>query len=212
MTRLYLTCCKFTCVYHHVMLLYDILFEKHQRHKEGKWLESFCMDTILKMRKGDKGKMVFLIVSIVVFNLALIFMPKKVTWGEIYTTILFTLFLQQFVDIIFDLKFNQYGYFSKGVDFVTFIVVFGVYPALNSLIVNFYPHGKSLPLKALYIVGWSAFSLAYELVLLHTKVFYYNGWHWWYSAMIYPALIIILMLQLKLTRWLNGKKMGQCKG
>lgn len=148
--------------------------------------------------------MVFLLVSVAVFNLAAIFVPKRISLIEIYGIVLFTSFLQLIVDAYLDLKYDLYGYFDKGVDFGTLIIIFGVYPAINILVVNFFPTLKGKGSKTIYILAWSAFAVAYELSLLYVGVFYHNGWHIWYSALIYPFLVVILLLHWNLIKYLTA--------
>jgi hypothetical protein len=66
------------------------------------------------------------IVTIVVFVTVIIFMPKRITWLEIYSTAWFALVFQLTVDIILDLKYDLYGYFKKGLDLEALITVFTI--------------------------------------------------------------------------------------
>ncbi|MDQ0201856.1 CBO0543 family protein [Neobacillus ginsengisoli] len=137
--------------------------------------------------------MVFLILSVIIFNLIAIFIPKRISGIEILTTTLFSSFLELIANILWDLKYDLYGYFNKGVDFKGFIFVFGIYPAINIVFLNFFPFKKNMIRKVIYISCWSLFANIYELLFLWSKTFYYNGWKFWYSIIIYPILYIILI-------------------
>ncbi|UOR13454.1 CBO0543 family protein [Halobacillus amylolyticus] len=148
--------------------------------------------------------MTFLLITVAIFHLTAIFVRKRVTWIDIYGTVLFTISFQLIVDTYLDLKYNLYGYFDKGADFETLIFIFGIYPVVNILVVNFFPNTKGLVTKIIYILAWSIFSVAYEFLLLWNGIFYHSDqWHIWYSGLIYPFLIIILLLNLKLINFIK---------
>lgn len=56
--------------------------------------------------------------------------------------------------------------------------------------------------KLFHIIGWTIFAIAYEWIAEKTEFFNYTGWKLWYSSLIYPFLFIILLINLKMTRWL----------
>ncbi|MGP4108753.1 CBO0543 family protein [Virgibacillus sp. L01] len=141
--------------------------------------------------------MVFLLVSVAVFNLAAIVIPKNISWIEIYGTILITIVLHLLIDTFLDLKYNFYGYFDKGVDAGTLIFTFGIYPAVNIIVVNLYSYLRGLLSKVIFIIVLTIFALCYEVALLNVDIFYHNEWKLWYSAVIYPLLLILLFLNRK---------------
>jgi|GEM_PF-5572570 len=51
-----------------------------------------------------------------------------------------------------------------------------------------------------YIVGWALFSRGYEWTTVKAGWFYYVSWHLWYSMLIYPFLLVILVLNYKFVR------------
>ncbi|SDQ67166.1 hypothetical protein SAMN05216232_3014 [Virgibacillus subterraneus] len=146
--------------------------------------------------------MIFLLVSVAVFNLAAILVPKNISLIEIYGTILISIVLHLLIDIFLDLKYNLYGYFDKGVDSKTLIFTFGIYPAVNIIIVNLYPLVHGILSKTLYILIATIFALSYEVALLFVNIFYHNEWRLWYSAIIYPFLLILLFLNRKFLKHL----------
>lgn len=75
----------------------------------------------------------FLLLTVIVFNLLFIVMPKKLTMIELFFTCLFARVLQQVVDLALDLKLDLYGYFLKGIQWRYLIPIFGIYPAVSSI-------------------------------------------------------------------------------
>ena len=59
--------------------------------------------------------MVLLILTTVISILSVLVMPKRISWIEIYTTSLFVMFLGSVADIYLDVKYDLYGFFTKGV-------------------------------------------------------------------------------------------------
>jgi len=130
-------------------------------------------------------------------------MPKRISFFEMYTTSLFSTVLQLITDIYLEFKFNLYWYFNPGIDYITLWVVFWIYPSVNIIFLNFYPASKKFSTSLYYILGWTLFALAYEWTALNTGFFHYNGWKLWYSALIYPVLYSLLLINWKIIRWLH---------
>ncbi|MFH5183334.1 CBO0543 family protein [Paenibacillus sp. TAB 01] len=148
-----------------------------------------------------------MLITIAVFNLIAFFMPKKLEKLELYATSAFALCLSLIVDIIFDLKYDWYGYFEKGVQIPFVIGVIGVYPAVNMIFLNFFPFHRSLTVKVCYILGCSLFAVGYEWFAdAHSTFFYHNQWKLWHSAVTYPFLYLILLGNLKWVRRLGNKE------
>ncbi|HZG72050.1 MAG TPA: CBO0543 family protein [Chondromyces sp.] len=138
--------------------------------------------------------MLLMILTIIVFNIVLYFIPKKLSGIEMYTTSLFAIVLQLTIDMILDVKYGLYGYFSaKVVSLEAFGATFGIYPAVNIAFLNFYPFHQTFVRKSLYIVVWSGFAVLYEWLAIYTDFFYYHGWKLTYSALLYPVLYLILL-------------------
>lgn len=142
----------------------------------------------------------FLLLTIAVFNLVFTIMPKKLTMIELFSTCLFAMVLQQVVDLALDLKLDLYGYFSKGIQWRYLIPIFGIYPAVNAIFLNYYQYMRNAAEKFFYIVGCSIFSVVYELLAIEAGYFYHHYWKIWYSAISYPFLLLMLVLLLKLVR------------
>ncbi|MCM3567185.1 CBO0543 family protein [Neobacillus mesonae] len=147
------------------------------------------------------------VISIVLF-LAVMWMPKKIPYLEMYTTYFFTAFLATMSDVYLDAKYNLYGFFGKGVDLEYIPIFVIIYPAYSLLIVNFYPYNKPIYRKVRYLLIWCAVTLVFEYASLFTNIFYYNAWKFWYSIICYPVINALILLNVKVTRNLsNGRKL-----
>ena len=149
--------------------------------------------------------MIFLVLSVIVFNLITILIPKRISRVEILTTTLFSLYLETMTNVFLDLKYDLYGYFNKGVDWEALIYILGIYAPVNIGFLNYFPYKRKILNKVIYILGWSVFAYIYELLFLWSGTFYYNGWKYWYSIIIYPILYIILVGFYKYVHYLSRK-------
>ncbi|WP_217269804.1 CBO0543 family protein [Neobacillus endophyticus] len=138
-------------------------------------------------------------------NLTVIFIPKRLSGIEMLSIILFSHALEVLADYIFDVMYNMYGYFDKGPEWWSFIYVYGIYPAISVLFLNFFPYGKRFMKIVLYIAAWVLIALIFEKAFLWSKTFYYNSWNMGYSLVLYPGLYLALVLSNKFTRYLVKK-------
>ncbi|WP_274651799.1 CBO0543 family protein [Paenibacillus humicola] len=150
--------------------------------------------------------MVLFWVSIFLLNIFAFLIPKTLPHWQIYATSLFAVAFQISVDIYFDLKWNLYGYFNKGVDNLGFVYQFGIYPAVSILFLTFWEHRRGFGSKLGYIFLWTVFSTGYEFMALKSGFFYYNGWKLMYSFFEYPVLFLILVANLRFLQWLQRKE------
>ena len=133
-------------------------------------------------------------------NLAAYFVPKKLSKIEIYATSFFAFSYCISVDDVFDLHYDLYGYIGKGFQWLGFLAMFLIFPSVNILFLNFYPLKRKMKKKIIYIIGWTVFALVFEWICLKTHFFYYNGWKLWYSAICYPIIFLVLLINLKFIR------------
>lgn len=140
--------------------------------------------------------MVFISISTVIFIVIAVFMPKRMTKLEIYTTINFVITLVVIIDTIIDLKYNKYGYIAPGVQLYASMIQITIYPALSTIMLNFFPIDSSIKAKVFYILGWSLFSTFFEYLSLKSGFLYYNGWKLWYSLLAYPIIFLVMVLNL----------------
>jgi hypothetical protein len=138
------------------------------------------------------GTIVFLAVSIFALNIIAVIIHKRMNRIEIYATIMFAVLFEIVVDIILDLKLNLYTYFGKGLDLSTFIVIFGIYPASNVIILNYFPYSRNIIQKIIYILIVSICCIIFEWLSVKSGYFHYMRWKFYYSALCYPPIISIL--------------------
>ncbi|MFB5191988.1 CBO0543 family protein [Alicyclobacillus fastidiosus] len=144
--------------------------------------------------------MEFLVASIVVINGIAVLMPKRIPKWEFYVTAWFALFFELITNVYIDLKYDLYGYFDKGPSWATILVMFGLYPAGNAIIINFYPYTRTWISKMVFVLATDAICSVYEVLATRTTFFYYNGWRWWYSALAYLVIVPILITNRNITR------------
>ncbi|MDE8563341.1 hypothetical protein PNH38_05495 [Anoxybacillus rupiensis] len=145
--------------------------------------------------------------SIIVFNLIAIMMKKKLMRIEYYSCILFALFTSEIVDRFAE-KYDLYGFFYPFmIEAKTLLVLFGIYPAASMLIINWYPYDGTWKKKSLYLLGWSIFSTFYEWLAVRVGFLYHHHWNLWYSAISYPFLYGMLLLQVSFFRRLSKADM-----
>lgn len=81
--------------------------------------------------------MVFLLISVVIFVLIALFVPKRLTKNELYAICLFSIVLGFTVDIVLYLKYHFYGYFEPGVQFLGFLPALFLFPTSGIVFMNF---------------------------------------------------------------------------
>lgn len=145
----------------------------------------------------------FLTRSILSFNLIAYLMPKKITKDEIYATALFSGVLQLLVDYVLISVYGVYGYFCKKPDIRALIISFCMYPALNTIFLNFFPFRRCNKSKGLYIFAWTVFAVIFERKCVQHGIFIYRNWKTWYSAVIYPFVFLLIVLNLGFSRKLK---------
>lgn len=146
----------------------------------------------------------FLIASLVTFYVIAIWIPKRISWLQIWSTSLFSLVVESMSDMTLDLKLNLFGYIAPGDQWSGFLPIF-IYPPVNTIFLNYYPYESSKFEKLVYIVGWTAFCLAYEVAALRSGFFYYKKWKLWYSAFCYPVLLLMVLGNYRFTEWLHHR-------
>ncbi|PZD96493.1 hypothetical protein DNH61_06700 [Paenibacillus sambharensis] len=147
--------------------------------------------------------MAFLIASIIVFNTIAFFIPKNMTRAEIYSALLFASVFQLITDYYLIEKYDLYGYFDKGPEFKELLVFYGVFPAVNTIYLNFFPFSGKVIVKVIYILAWAAFITLYEWASVKSGYFYYSGWKLGYSALLYPIIFCVLTLNFVILRKLE---------
>ncbi|WP_026905810.1 CBO0543 family protein [Paucisalibacillus globulus] len=144
--------------------------------------------------------MVFALLSAFIFIVIAYMIHKNISYVEMYLTILFSTVLQLIVDIVLEFNYELYGYFDKGVDYETFIYIFMIYPPLTILFINYLPIEREIILKTMYILAWTIFSIGYEYLCIRNGTLYYENWKLWYSAIIYPFIYLLIILNFLFIR------------
>jgi hypothetical protein len=177
--------------------IYIRVFEFKKEHLEIT-VSSYSKTTLYR------GNMTYLIISIIVFNSILYFIPKRLSKLEMVTTAIFAMFFSILVDVYLDVKYLLYWYFTKEVDWAWLIPLFGTYPALDIIFLNFFPWRSHMSRNFFYIFCWSIFATIYEWVVVNIgQILHYGVWKLWYSAVLYPIIFSLLMGYLILIRKLK---------
>ncbi|WP_248929591.1 CBO0543 family protein [Paenibacillus hamazuiensis] len=134
--------------------------------------------------------MAFLLVSVILFNGIAFFMPKRLGRADMFVIALFGLVFQQLVDMFVNLKYDLYGFFQTGVDWLSLIPMLGLFPSVTLIFFNFYPW-NNMKSSVLYVGLASAFLVGFEYLSLLAGYFYYHGWKLWWSVFEYPLLLYI---------------------
>ncbi|WP_442598774.1 CBO0543 family protein [Neobacillus sp. D3-1R] len=137
--------------------------------------------------------MVFLLTTVIIFNLIAYYMPKRISAIEIVATTLFAMIFQLITDIYLDLRYDLYGYFEKGPDYESLLYVIGIYPAVNTIFLNLYPYHKKWQSELYFLFGCVLLAVVFENLYLWSGTFYYNGWNIYYSLCLYPLIFLVLV-------------------
>lgn len=152
--------------------------------------------------------MIGLLLSVVIFNIIAFKINKRLTLAQIVQIWTFTIALQLFFDLIIEFKFRSYWYFGEGIEWKGLIPRTVLIPPVNIIFLNVYPWGKSMILKGVYVISFVAVILMYERATLLPApwgYFHYGWWKIWYSALIDPILLYILLGFFKWIKWLEKK-------
>jgi hypothetical protein len=144
--------------------------------------------------------LILVYIFFITLNLISYFVPKKLYKIELYSTTLFALLFGIIADIILDLHYNLYGYFDGGFQWKGLLGEFLYFIPISILFLNYYPLYKPHKNQIFYILSWSVISTLLEWLILKTEFFYENGWELWYSAIVYPIIFLILVINLKFVK------------
>ncbi|MFC0273415.1 hypothetical protein ACFFIX_18605 [Metabacillus herbersteinensis] len=140
--------------------------------------------------------MILLLASVIGFNAIAFKKVKGISKNKIVHIWVFTITFQLFFDIFIDLKYHGYWYFTKAIDWVGIPAYIMLIPPVNLLFLYWFPFKSSIIKKLQYFVIWEILLLIYEVVsqIPHPFGFFHYGW-WklWYSVLLNPILLIILL-------------------
>ena len=140
--------------------------------------------------------MVGLIIAIIIFNLIALKIKKRLSLIQMVHIWSFTIAFQTVFDVYIDFKYHGYWYFSKSVDWNSFIALIFLVPPVNVVFLNFFPYKNTLMKKIIYLATWEVALLLYEVITLLPEpwgYFHYGWWTLWHSLIINPILLLILL-------------------
>ncbi len=150
--------------------------------------------------------MIFMIASIIVLWMIVYSIPKRLSVFEMYTTsLLFAVVDWSVLSVFLDVRYNWVGYFDKGADYRTLLVIAGIDPAVNLLMLNFFPFRKHFVKKLAYLAGCTFLLCFYEFMNLKIGFKYYTKWNLGYTALYYVSLFSLLAFNLYVFRKLSAE-------
>jgi hypothetical protein len=144
--------------------------------------------------------MVGLIIATILFNVVAFKTNRTLTAKQIAHIFVFTIASQMSFDVYVDVKYSGYWYFNKGVAWASLPAHTILIPPINMMFLNWYPFNRSLVRRIRYFLYWTIACLIYELLTLLPKpwgYFHYGWWNLWYSALLDPILLFILLVYYK---------------
>jgi len=144
--------------------------------------------------------MIGLIVAIILFNLLLFIFNIKFSKQQIAHIWMFTAAFQAAFDIYIDIKYQGYWYFTKSADWASLPTYLVLVQPVNVLFLNYYPFQGCKRKKIKYVLCWEVALLIYELITLLPEpwgYFHYGWWNLFYSALVNPLLLYILVTYYK---------------
>jgi uncharacterized membrane protein len=153
----------------------------------------------------------WLFLSVAIFNIVAIKVQPVLKPIEYFSVIVSGLFISEIHDRWTDKSENIYGFFTEHVmEWQTFVIIIGIYPAATYLILTWFPYNKSLLKQTMYILKWTVFSVLFELSYRAMGYEYFSGkWNIWFSAIYYPPGYVGLFLILKFVKYLERKGLQQ---
>jgi hypothetical protein len=151
-------------------------------------------------------KWIVLIITILLFNTTSFFMRKRLSYSELYSTVLFALVACSIADGYASFHFKAWGFFEvEKVEFSALLIVLGIYPGAAAMIINWYPYASSWWKKFTYLMGWAIFSTLYEWLTLVVGILWHIKWNLFYSFLIYPFIYYMLIIHVRIYRkWMTN--------
>ncbi|KHD84729.1 hypothetical protein [Heyndrickxia ginsengihumi] len=144
--------------------------------------------------------MIVLLLSIFIFNWIAFTMNKRLTTNQTVHIWCFTNAFQMTFDLFVEFKYYGYWYFTKKIEWLGQLPHLLIVPPVNIIFLNWYPFRKKLRKRILYILLWSIGLICYELTVLLPEpfgYFHYGWWKIWYTVILDPILLVILVLFYK---------------
>ncbi len=147
--------------------------------------------------------MIGLLISILIFNFCAFRLNKHLSRNQILHIYVFSIAFQLLFDIIIDFKLHAYWYFTIDIEWHVLLYALFLVPPVNILFLNFFPFKKSILKKIIAIFLWNIAFLFYEFITLLPEpwgYFNYGWWKWWYSALLNPLLLYIVIKYYRLVQ------------
>jgi hypothetical protein len=140
--------------------------------------------------------MIGLMIAIIIFNFIAFRTNKRLTKNQILHIWSFTILLQAITDLFIDQKYHAYWYFTQDVDWPALPTITLLLPPVNMMFLNWYPFRSTLFKRFMYYFYWLIFMLIYEKIALLPEpwgYFNYGWWNIWYSALVDPFLLMVVL-------------------
>jgi hypothetical protein len=151
--------------------------------------------------------MIGLIISILIVAVLFVKFHHRLTPNQILHIWIFSFAFHQCFDVFVLIKHHGYWYFTKEIEWKGLIPYVFLVPPVNIAFLNQYPFHQGLMKRIGYIGIWSISIFLYEVLTLLPEpwgYFHYGWWKLWYSLLLDPILLIILLLYYQLIRRLEN--------
>lgn len=145
--------------------------------------------------------MVGIIISILTFNIIAFKINDLLNRKQIAHIWMFTMAVQAVTETYIDFKYHGYWYLTKEINWWVLLTFTVLIPPVNIIFLNWYPYGSSRKRIILYFLLWEVLMVFYESLTLLPEpwgYFNYGWWELWYSAILNPFLLLIV---LKYYKW-----------
>ncbi|TDF99339.1 hypothetical protein E1757_05630 [Paenibacillus piri] len=141
---------------------------------------------------------IFAYVSAVIFIVAILFSPKRLSKSDIYFTWFIMAALTIYIDLFFGYILDLYDFVKPNLTVIDLILEASLVPAAGILIVNFLP--KRTRNFAIYLIAVVCLSIVFEWLSTITGYLVYKGWKLIYSVPIYTLGVMYLRWHLHYLR------------
>jgi hypothetical protein len=144
---------------------------------------------------------IFLIASIIILVLIVIFMPKNISKIELYTSYFFMLVLSWSINVVIDAKYSLRGFFQKGPDYPTILIYIFLFPCIGVIFINFYNNKQwNKNSKIVYFFFSIIMVLVYDMLLVKFNILHYYNWTYLYSVLLYLIDFLAILVNLKVVK------------
>lgn len=140
------------------------------------------------------------IIAIALFNVIAFRTNRRLTKNQIIHIWMFTIALQAVTDTFVDFKYHGYWYFDKEINWGVLPALTILIPPVNMIFLNWFPFHQRLYTRILYVAIWVVAITLYEAIALLPEpwgYFYHGWWNLWYSAIVNPLLLCIVLFYYK---------------